>query len=111
MNIAPEAVPLAEGELRGLRLTTPAGVRWVLLARLDGRLHALDDCCNHAGRLLSEGKLEGAAVTCPGHGIAFDVRDGRCLTATAECGDQRVVEVREREGRVELVFPEPEAER
>jgi len=101
-------VPLAEGELRGLRVSTPEGVRWVLLARVNGRLHALDDCCSHAGRLLSEGRLEGSAVTCPGHGIAFDVRDGRRLTATGACGDQRALQVEEGVGgRLLLRFPAP----
>jgi nitrite reductase/ring-hydroxylating ferredoxin subunit len=97
------AASLAEGELRGLRVPTPDGVRWVLLARVAGRLHAIDDCCNHAGRLLSEGKLQGTTVTCPGHGVAFDVRDGRRVTPGVACGDQASLEVEEAgEGRLLL---------
>lgn len=67
----------------------------MLLSRLGGRLHAIDDCCGHAGRLLSEGRRDGAAIVCPGHGIAFDVRDGRRLTAGVACGDQPAFEVEE----------------
>jgi nitrite reductase/ring-hydroxylating ferredoxin subunit len=93
-----EAAPLAEGESRGLRVSTPDGPRWVLLSRLGGRLHAIDDCCGHAGRLLSEGRRDGAAIVCPGHGIAFDVRDGRRLTAGVSCGDQLAFDVEELPG-------------
>jgi nitrite reductase/ring-hydroxylating ferredoxin subunit len=74
----------------------------VLVTRLDGRLHAIDDACGHAGRLLSEGRRSGASISCPGHGIAFDVRDGRCLTPGAACGAQRAYEVEERGGRLRL---------
>lgn len=84
-------------------------MRWILVARLAGRLSAIDDCCAHAGRLLSEGRLEGTTVVCPGHGIAFDVRDGRRVTAAAACGDQLAYEVEEREpGRLTL-RPRPPA--
>jgi nitrite reductase/ring-hydroxylating ferredoxin subunit len=90
-----EAAPLAEGESRGLRVSTPEGPRWVLVARLGGRLVAIDDVCNHAGRLLSEGRRDGTAVTCAGHGITFDLRDGRCLTPGVDCGDQPAFDVEE----------------
>jgi len=74
---------------------TPDGPRWVLLVRLGGTVHAIDDACGHAGRLLSEGRREGTRVVCPGHGISFDVRDGRCLTDGVDCGDQQAFDVEE----------------
>jgi 3-phenylpropionate/trans-cinnamate dioxygenase ferredoxin component len=76
-------------------VSTGGGPRWILVARLGGRLVAIDDVCSHAGRLLSEGRRDGETVTCPGHGIAFDLRDGRCLTRAVDCGDQAAFDVEE----------------
>ena len=77
---------LAEGEMRGVEL--PDG-RLVLVARVEGTLHAIDDVCNHAGCLLSQGRLEGAHVVCPCHEMAFDVRTGAGREPVL-CDDQRV---------------------
>lgn len=82
LNLGPEDI--AEGELRSYE----AGGRYILVTRLEGQLHALDDMCNHAGCLLSEGFLENEAVVCPCHEFAFDVRDGRLVTKPRLCDDQ-----------------------
>jgi 3-phenylpropionate/trans-cinnamate dioxygenase ferredoxin subunit len=100
--LPPEQLP-AEGEVRGLELSPELRV---LLARIGGRLHAIDDVCNHAGCLLSRGKVEGARVTCPCHYMAYDLRDGRLLTTPALAVDQRAFEVVEEEGRAVLVVRE-----
>ncbi|HET9595839.1 MAG TPA: Rieske (2Fe-2S) protein [Anaeromyxobacteraceae bacterium] len=76
---------LAEGAMRGVALP---GDRYVLLARVGGSLHAIEDVCNHAGCLLSEGRLEGARVVCPCHEMAFDVRSGALVTQPRLCEDQ-----------------------
>lgn len=44
---------------------------------VDGKFHAIDDICPHAGAPLSEGRLTGCVVTCPWHAIDFDVTNGR----------------------------------
>jgi 3-phenylpropionate/trans-cinnamate dioxygenase ferredoxin subunit len=80
---------LADGGLRGVAL---ADGRLVLVARDGGAFHALDDVCNHAGCLLSQGRIEGGRVVCPCHEAAFDLRTG----AVAEpdfCADQRAYRV------------------
>ena len=77
---------LPEGAMRGVALP---GERYVLLARVGGALHALDDVCNHAGCLLSEGRLEETRVVCPCHEMAFDVRTGASTTRPRLCEDQR----------------------
>lgn len=46
------------------------------LFRVDGRIHAMEDACPHAGDSLSGGLLEGCVVVCPAHGWDFDVRTG-----------------------------------
>lgn len=77
---------LADGQMRGVRLP---GDRHVLVVRLDGTVTALDDQCNHAGCLLSGGKLRGAEVVCPGHDMTFDVRTGALTCRPRLCDDQR----------------------
>jgi len=44
----------------------------------DGRIHALNDACPHAGFPLSESTVEGDQVTCMLHHWVFALEDGRC---------------------------------
>ena len=53
----------------------------VLVTRIDGSLHAIEDACPHSGWSLCEGRLEGHEVICPGHGWRIDVRTGEVRTA------------------------------
>ena len=48
----------------------------VLLANVDGNIHAVDDICSHAYASLSEGDLNGEEVECPLHGGSFNVTTG-----------------------------------
>ena len=57
-----------------------AGDQVVALFNVEGRFHALDGVCPHAGGPLGEGILRGTTVTCPWHGWQFDVSSGaNCL--------------------------------
>ena len=49
---------------------------WIALFNVDGTFYAVDNTCPHAGGPLGEGRLEGAAVTCPWHGWSFNVTTG-----------------------------------
>ena len=51
----------------------------VLLANVDGTVHALRDVCGHAGAPLSSGSLIGYVVECPLHFACFDVRSGKLI--------------------------------
>ena len=95
---------LIEGELRGLEI----GERLVLLARLNGRITAMDDSCNHAGCLLSGGWIheKKSAVVCPCHEYAFQLGTGRNVTFPRLCDDQRAFEVRIENGRVMINLEE-----
>lgn len=64
---------LADGELRAF---PDVGRYGIVVCRVAGRLHALEDNCSHADTPLSEGRLRGAMLVCPLHGAQFDVRDG-----------------------------------
>jgi nitrite reductase/ring-hydroxylating ferredoxin subunit len=66
----------------------------VLVTLVDGEPHAIEDACNHAGASLSEGRRQGACVTCPMHGYRFDLRSGRLLEPRGLCDDQRPFEAR-----------------
>jgi nitrite reductase (NADH) small subunit len=50
--------------------------RCVALFNVEGRVHALEGHCPHAGGPLGEGFLSGRHVTCPLHGWEFDVTTG-----------------------------------
>ena len=62
-------------ERGSLRLETEGCA--VLLALVDGELHAVDDACHHRGTALSGGLLRDGIVTCPAHLWQYDVRTGR----------------------------------
>lgn len=61
-----------EGEVEGFEV----GGKEILVARVDGELHALGDVCTHERCLLSDGWLEGRDVVCPCHSSKFDLETG-----------------------------------
>jgi len=67
----------------GSRFTT-AG-KDVAVFNVDGTICAIDDTCPHAGGSLGMGKVDGRIVTCPVHGMKFDVATG-CFAGTADFG-------------------------
>jgi 3-phenylpropionate/trans-cinnamate dioxygenase ferredoxin subunit len=93
---------LAEGELRGVAV----GKRNLLLARDGGRVFALDDWCNHAGCLLSGGRIERARVICPCHEVGFELATGKVATQPVLCDDQTRFDVEERDGQLWVELPD-----
>jgi 3-phenylpropionate/trans-cinnamate dioxygenase ferredoxin subunit/naphthalene 1,2-dioxygenase system ferredoxin subunit len=63
--------PVSLGTRRLAVYDTPSGVR-VSLA-----------LCNHGGANLCDGYFDGHVIECPLHQGAFDVRDGRAISAPA----------------------------
>ena len=51
----------------------------ILLARAGDKYYATDNRCPHMKGNLSQGKLEGAVVTCPRHGSQFDISNGQVV--------------------------------
>jgi len=71
---------LPEGEARGMIVGDPFnGGAQIVIARVDGQLHALDSLCPHAADgHFNEGKLiHGRYVWCPAHNYRFDPATGR----------------------------------
>lgn len=56
----------------------------ILLAKVASRYYAIASRCPHMGAKLSQGRLEGAFVTCPRHGSRFDITDGHVIEWTAD---------------------------
>jgi len=48
----------------------------ICLARVEGRVYALEDRCSHADIPLSEGEFDGTTVECWLHGSRFDLTTG-----------------------------------
>ncbi|MFC1574786.1 Rieske (2Fe-2S) protein [Gemmatimonadota bacterium] len=48
----------------------------VVLANVEGTVHAVLDRCSHEDLPLSDGELEGATLVCTYHGARFDVTSG-----------------------------------
>ncbi len=58
----------------------------IALFNIGGAYYAIDDTCTHQGGPLSEGEVEGTAVTCPWHGAQFNLTSGDALTPPAPEG-------------------------
>lgn len=65
----------------------------VLLALVEGELHAVDDACHHRGTALSGGLLRDGVVTCPAHFWQYDVRTGQRHDTEGEALSTYAVEV------------------
>ena len=75
--------------------------RRVLLARVGGRLSAIEEACSHAGGPLSEGTVEDGVVECPWHGSRFCLADGSLVRGPATFPQLRL-ETRVAGGRIEV---------
>ncbi len=94
-------VPGAAGVAEGFHRTFVVDGVPLLLARLAGRLYAVEDRCSHDDGRLGEGTIEGCEVICPRHGARFDLRDGRATRMPA-VAPILPVPVREADGRVHV---------
>ena len=64
--------------------TTKEGTREILLAKVGGKVYAIDNTCGHSGYPLNKGKLDGYIVTCRWHDAKFDVRTGEVVAPGAD---------------------------
>ena len=56
----------------------------ILLANVDGTIHAVSDLCSHADASLSDGYIEEGEVECPLHGSRFNLATGESLNLPAD---------------------------
>jgi 3-phenylpropionate/trans-cinnamate dioxygenase ferredoxin component len=85
---------LAEGE----RKLVFAGAHSVVVFNIAGRIHAIENSCPHNGASLANGRLEGNMLTCPAHGLRFDLSTGCTPGAGQLC--LNVLPVRMEEGQL-----------
>ena len=69
-----------EGQLFGLTIND----KKILLANLNGKIHATDLICTHANADLSTGFLSEEGVRCPLHLSVFNLDDGKPQNLPAE---------------------------
>jgi nitrite reductase/ring-hydroxylating ferredoxin subunit len=60
---------------RGWPYETDAGP--VALFNVEGAFYAIEGECPHQSAALGMGQLSGTVVTCPGHGLRYNVTTGR----------------------------------
>ena len=73
---------LVEGSLVRVDVASSGGRRRatpVVVARVEGQLHAFEDSCPHAGWPLSDGDYDGRMVSCLRHFWEFDVVTGQSV--------------------------------
>jgi len=103
VRIAAEADLMRNGVLSG-----EINGHEIALFRVDGRYYAVSNICPHQhAPVLSEGKLEGAVVTCRMHGWRFDITTGAAVESS---GRLRNYELLLEDGEIFVRIPEDEAE-
>jgi 3-phenylpropionate/trans-cinnamate dioxygenase ferredoxin subunit len=105
MRVTLGPADFAENEMRGYEV----GKKNIVVALMKGKYKALDDWCNHAGCLLSGGRLEKNLVICPCHEIGFDMDSGKNVTSPGVCDDQPAFRIAVEDGQlvIEDFKPEP----
>lgn len=96
---------MAEGDFpEDGKLAAKVAGWFVLVARTDSGLHAVNDRCTHQASRLSGGRIRRGAVMCPLHGARFEVASGKCLGAAYR--DLRTFPLRVSEGMIEVCVPD-----
>ena len=67
----------------GRKLVFVPGGESVVLLNVDGEFFALENSCPHAGASIASGACDGRTLSCPAHGLKFNLRSGEC-TASAQ---------------------------
>lgn len=75
------------------------------VARVRGKLYAVQEFCTHRFGPMSEGALEGNDIVCPWHCSHFDITTGKVTAGPAKM-DLRTFRVEERDGRIWIERPE-----
>ena len=90
---SPERAVNAKDLAQGGLAATRAGDKEILLAKVDGKIYAMDNACGHLAYPLNEGSLEGHIVTCRWHFARFDVRTGAVVKAGIDFENLKPLEV------------------
>lgn len=83
---APPSIARVDEIAEGKGKAFDVGEKRIAIFQVDGRFHAIDDACPHAGASLAEGYLEDGNVGCPWHYAEFELASGKHRYAPATCG-------------------------
>ena len=72
------------------------------LFKVGDAVYAIEDSCPHNGGSLSNGKVQGTRVTCPVHGLTFDLRSV-CQPGPPTTLEAKKFAVRVEDGMVMLI--------
>jgi len=70
---------IKEGQKKGFDVN---GER-IMLAKINGKIYAMNAVCSHKHGPLDEGDLNFPIVTCPWHGARFDITTGHVVRGPA----------------------------
>jgi 3-phenylpropionate/trans-cinnamate dioxygenase ferredoxin subunit len=83
----------------GVAKTFTIGEQIILLAKWDGKIHAMSGECTHDGNDLDGSAVANGQIECPRHGAKFDITTGNVLRMPAVVGLQKY-DVKEVDGQV-----------
>ena len=63
------------------KLVFVPGGESVVLFHINGQFHALENSCPHAGASMASGVCEGLVLSCPAHGLKFNIQNGQCTAS------------------------------
>ena len=63
----------------GSRKALVVSGRKIVLANLDGVIHAVEDYCTHEGRALADGNIKDGTITCIHHSVTYDLTNGKVV--------------------------------
>jgi len=67
----------------------------IVLFNIEGSLHAIENSCPHNGASLAPGRLDGRVLSCPAHGLRFDLVTGRMPGGVGPCLKKHAVHCRD----------------
>ena len=94
-------VATSESIADGHAIEVVLGEQIIAVFRDGGQLRAVDGMCAHQGGPIAEGTVEHGCVTCPWHGWQYELATG--IQTMNRQPLQRVFQVRERDGNVEVL--------
>lgn len=93
---------IAVGALeKGWVTAVSLGLRRLAVYDTPTGIHVSLALCNHGGANLCDGYFDGHVIECPLHQGAFDVRDGRPVSAPA-ARPMKIFDARVRDGMVQI---------
>ena len=79
--IGPMKKLVAISELQeGKALRVDLGSHDLLVGISNGRYYAVENLCPHAWIPIGAGLIRNSEITCPWHGLAFNLENGQCTT-------------------------------